>query len=161
MWPRTLVKFSTDRWKERCGTHIQWNTTQPQREQIWVSFSEMDEPRACSTVWSKSETERFLLHKQKSQKCHTRCLYHFRISFASQRMEKADGSEVRRDIGVCSPLQPHLFTLLCHDFKPLKFSTCWSLCLECPFLLEDPLDIFWDWAWTWLSLYKLPDTLCF
>ena len=29
---------------------------------IWVSFSEVDEPRACYTEWSKSEREKQILH---------------------------------------------------------------------------------------------------
>ena len=28
------------------------------KEWIWVSFSEVDEPRACYTEWSKSEGEK-------------------------------------------------------------------------------------------------------
>ena len=28
-----------------------------EKEWIWVSSSEVDEPRACSTEWSKSERE--------------------------------------------------------------------------------------------------------
>ena len=27
------------------------------KEQIWVSFSEVDEPKACYTEWSKSENQ--------------------------------------------------------------------------------------------------------
>ena len=32
------------------------------KEHIWVSFNEVDEPRAYSTEWSKSETEQQILN---------------------------------------------------------------------------------------------------
>ena len=35
-----------------------WNITQPYREQIWVSSSEVDEHRAGYTEWSNSEREK-------------------------------------------------------------------------------------------------------
>ena len=45
-----------NRW--RCGVYIQWNTTQPQKEEIWVSSSAMDETGVCYTERSKSEREK-------------------------------------------------------------------------------------------------------
>ena len=38
--------------------YIQWNITQPWKEQILISSGEVDEPRACYTEWSKSEREK-------------------------------------------------------------------------------------------------------
>ena len=32
------------------------------KEQIWVSSTEVDEPRACYTEWSKSEREKQILY---------------------------------------------------------------------------------------------------
>ena len=32
------------------------------QEQIWVSSTEMNEPRACYTVWSQSEREKQILY---------------------------------------------------------------------------------------------------
>ena len=41
-------------WLRRCGTCIQWNITQPQKE--WnVIWGNMDELRDSQTKWSKSE----------------------------------------------------------------------------------------------------------
>ena len=55
----------TDEWVKWCVcvyiyiyTHIQWNITQPWKEWIWVSWTEVDKPRACFTEWSKSEREK-------------------------------------------------------------------------------------------------------
>jgi len=114
------------------------------KEQIWVRFSQMDEPRACYTVWSQKQKDFFYINK-KSQKCHTMCLYHFRISFAPQRMEKVDGSEVQRDVRVCSPFQPHFFTPSCHDFKPPQ---TFDMLVPLPGM---PFPLWWS-SWHFLRL---------
>ena len=36
--------------------------TQPQKEPLWVSSSEVDEPRVCYTEWSRSEKENQILY---------------------------------------------------------------------------------------------------
>ena len=38
--------------------YIQWNITQPSKEWVWVSSSEVDESTAYYTEWSKSEREK-------------------------------------------------------------------------------------------------------
>ena len=39
-------------------TMSQWNIIQPEKEYVWVSSNEVDEPRAYDTEWSKSEREK-------------------------------------------------------------------------------------------------------
>ena len=36
------------------------------KEETWVSWSEMDEPRACYTDWNKSEREKRNIHTRKT-----------------------------------------------------------------------------------------------
>ena len=52
--------MSINRWmdKDIVYIYIQWNITQPKKECIWVSSSEVDEPTACYTDWSKSERKK-------------------------------------------------------------------------------------------------------
>ena len=55
--PRFLL---TDEWIKRCYIYIQWNITHitHKMEHIWISGSEVDEPRAYYAEWSKLERER-------------------------------------------------------------------------------------------------------
>ena len=51
--------MSTDRWmdKEDVGHINNGILLSHKKEYIWVSSSEVNEPRACYTEWSKSERE--------------------------------------------------------------------------------------------------------
>ena len=55
--PRFLL---TDEWMKRYDAYIQWNITHitHKMEHIWISGSEVDEPRAYYAEWSKSEREK-------------------------------------------------------------------------------------------------------
>ena len=46
--------------KEICGTYTQWSITQPLKEYIWTSSTEVDEAGADYTEWGK------FLHKVSS-----------------------------------------------------------------------------------------------
>ena len=39
-------------------TYAQWSITQHKKEQVWVTSSEADKPRACYTEWSRLEREK-------------------------------------------------------------------------------------------------------
>ena len=43
--------------KKRCGTYIQWNTTQPSKEWNNAICSHIDGPKDYYTKWSKSDIE--------------------------------------------------------------------------------------------------------
>ena len=52
--------MSADRWMDKEAVVHIYNGIlfSPKNERIWVSSSEVDEPRACYTEWSKSEREK-------------------------------------------------------------------------------------------------------
>ena len=52
--------MSIDRWKDKEVVVCIYNTIllSHEKEHIWVSSNEVDEPRAYYTEWSKSEKER-------------------------------------------------------------------------------------------------------
>ena len=51
---------STDEWIKSCGTYTQWSITQPTKERIWGSSSDVDEPRAYYTEWSQKEKDEYI-----------------------------------------------------------------------------------------------------
>ena len=55
--------MSTDRWMDKVVVHIYNGILfSPKKEGIWVSSSEVNEPRACYTEWIKSEREQQILY---------------------------------------------------------------------------------------------------
>ena len=55
--------MSIDRWMDKVVVHVYNGILLSQKKKwIWVSLSEVDEPRASYTEWSKSEKEKQVLY---------------------------------------------------------------------------------------------------
>ena len=53
-----------DRWTDKEAVVHIYNGTllSHKKEQMWISWTEVDEPRACHTEWNKSEREKQILY---------------------------------------------------------------------------------------------------
>ena len=61
------TKMTIERWMDKDAVRIYSGVLLGhKKEWIWVSSSEMDEPRACYTEWSKSEREKQYFYNRKN-----------------------------------------------------------------------------------------------
>ena len=128
-------------------------------EQIWDSYSETDEPRACYTVCSTSETDSFLYIKKPQGPRDVPLSFQNLICSS----EDGEGGWVRGTKGHRT-LFPFPASPFCSFMSRFQAPKTFDMLVPLPgmtFPLDDSLAIFWDSAWTWLSLDKLSDTLCF
>ena len=56
--------MSIDRWMDKESVVHIYNGTllSHKKEQMWIHWTEVDEPRACYTEWNKSEREKQILY---------------------------------------------------------------------------------------------------